>query len=66
VWLLSRVELKSINERMSKARANESESHGFNEVSPRDHARRGVPESFLSLVNDALLEYFFKALFPCE
>jgi len=58
--------LKSINERMSKARAKESELHGFNELSPTDRARRGVPESFLSLVNDALLEYFFKALFPCE
>jgi len=66
VRLLSRVELKSINERMSKARANECESHGFKKVAPSIPARDRKSAAFLSLANDALLEYIFKALFCCE
>jgi len=58
--------LKSINERISKARAKESESHGFKQVAPENPARDHKSAAFLSLANDALLEYIFKALFCCE
>jgi len=57
--------LKSINERISKARAKESESHGFKQVAPENPARDRKSAAFLSPANDARIDNSFKALFCC-
>jgi hypothetical protein len=51
---------------MSKARANESESHGFKKVAPENPVRDRKSTAFLSPANDARIDYSFKALFCCE